>query len=248
MKRITFVILLLSFFAFDLHAQGFAFGLKGGPTVGFQNWDGASRDPLFKYHGILFIESAQEDSPFSLFAQAGYHIKGSAVRYNFRPVCIDANGNTFDCDFETLEYQFRNASLTLGGKKRFEKNNNTLYYLFGVRGDFTINTNLEEYNNNRVQYFGGYPADPFVRKLNYGVTVGGGIEFAISDLVGAMLELTINPDFSRQYYQPPIPNVTNPYNNQSYTIPEREIRNVALEVSVGFRFLRKVIYIDDDDY
>ncbi|MEL6924324.1 MAG: hypothetical protein AAFO94_09770 [Bacteroidota bacterium] len=248
MKRFVFVILLLGMIGFELQAQGFAFGIKGGPTVGFQNWDGSSRDPLFKYHGILFIESAEEGSPFSLFAQAGYHIKGSAVRYNFRPQCIDGLGNVFDCDFETLEYQFRNASLTLGGKKRFENNGRNLYYLFGLRGDFTINTNLEDYNNGRVAYFGGYPLEGFVRKLNYGVTLGGGIEFPISDLVGAMVELTINPDFSRQYFQPPIPNVTNPFNGQSYTIPEREIRNVTLELTVGFRFLRKVIYIDEDDY
>ena len=63
-------------------------------------------------------------------------------------------------------------------------------------------------------------------------------------MIGMMLEFTVNPDFSIQYQQPPIPNVLDTYTNQTITIPERRIRNLTFEVTVGFRFLRRIEYID----
>lgn len=243
MKRYLLLILLGNLIIYNIHAQGFVFGLKAGPTIGVQQWDGSDRDPLFKYHGILFIESLDEANNFSVFAQAGYHVKGSAVRYNFRPVCIGSNGQFVECNIETQEYRFNNLSLTLGGKRKFDYNNNKVYYLFGIRGDLTLNTNLDEYEAYN-QYFPYYPFDEAVNKLNYGVTLGGGIEFPMSDLIDAMVELTVNPDFSKQYFQPPIPNITNPYNGESYTIRERSIRNITFEITFGFRFKRIVEYID----
>ena len=59
---------------------GFAFGIKGGPTIGLQQWEGFEQDPLFKYHGIAFIESISEENAFGVFAQLGYHQKGSMRR------------------------------------------------------------------------------------------------------------------------------------------------------------------------
>ena len=247
MNRIFYLLLFLAGFSIDAKAQGFIFGLKGGPTIGFQNWDGSERDPLFKYHGILFLESLEDEGKnFALFGQVGYHIKGSAVRYNFRPQCLDGNGNYVDCTRQTLEYQFKNISVTLGGKKKFDSNSgNKLYYAFGLRGEYTVKTNLSQFNNGTYQYFGGYPIDGFVNKFNYGMTLSGGIEFKLSDLIGAIIELSVNPDFSLQYKQPAIPNLTNPVTGQQYTSGERTIRNVAFEISAGFRFTRKIIYIDD---
>jgi len=246
MNRFTFAIILLAFFAFEVQGQSFVFGLKGGPTLGVQTWGNSDRDPLFKYHGILFIESYREESPFSMFAQLGYHIKGSAVRFGFSRTCFDfINNREVPCNLDNLEYQFRNASLSLGGKKRFDRNGKTLYYLFGVRGDFTINTNLSDFNNNNIYYYGAL-GEGGVNKFNYGMLVGGGIEFELADLVGAMVEFTLAPDFSLQYRSEAVPNAIGPIPGQPITIPKREIRNIALELTVGLSFLRKVEYIDDD--
>ena len=89
-----------------------------------------------------------------------------------------------------------------------------------------------------------FPDEFFVRNWNYGVTLGGGFEFPFSDLVGGMLEFTVNPDFSYQYKQPQIPNVYDPYTGQTRALGERLIRNVTFEMTLGIRFMRIVEYID----
>ncbi len=70
------------------------------------------------------------------------------------------------------------------------------------------------------------------------------MEFSFSEFIGASLEFTVNPDFSLQYRQPAIPNVRDPWSGQNTTIPERRIRNMTFELTAGFRFLRKVQYLD----
>ena len=224
-----------------LCAQGTAFGIKGGLTLGIQKWNGFDQDPLFKYHGAISAESLDETAQFSIFAQAGYHLKGSALRnQNFQ----DLNGQTFRLSAQ--EFIFKNVSVVLGGKRKYDlKDAMKGYYLFGLRGDYTVGTNLDDYKEANA-FNGGlfYPDNGFVKKWNYGVTLGGGFEFAFGELVGALLEFTVNPDFSYQYKQPAIPNVRDPYTGQNRTIPERTIRNVTFEISAGFRLLRKVEYID----
>jgi hypothetical protein len=150
----------------------------------------------------------------------------------------------------TIPFEFRNISLTLGAKQEIGANiGSKLYYLLGVRGDYTLNTNLEEAStNNGGLFLGILPFDGFVTKFNYGVTLGGGIQFDFSDYVATFLELTVNPDFSKQYRQPAIPNVRNPNPNSSnslITIPERQISNTTIELTLGFRFLHKIVYLDE---
>ncbi len=222
-----------------LLGQGTAFGLKGGITIGNQQWDSfTERDPLLKYHGILFVESAPEvDNAAGLFAQLGYHIKGSALR----------SQNFFNPDFNlvTRDFQFRNLSLGAGAKQKFDLGGPRGYYLIGIRFDYTLSTNLDAYEelNNRT---GGlfFPTNDFVNEFNYGLIVGGGFEFAFAELISGILEFTINPDITRQYFQPEIPNVYDPYRNQNRTIPERSIRNLTFEITLGLRFWNKVEYID----
>ncbi len=224
--------------------QGSAFGVKGGATVGIQRWNGLDQGALLKYHGIAYIETLDvEDNLFSIFAQAGYHIKGSALR-NTRFTLN--NGNIFNLPAQ--EFQFRNVSLTIGGKKKFavgSNRDNRAYYLLGIRGEYTINTNLNEYQEANNVFSNFFPSDNWVRRFNYGATVGGGFEFPFSDLVGGIVEFTVNPDLSRQYWQPALENVPDPYNpGNNRTIGERQIYNVTLEISLGIRLLRVVEYID----
>ena len=233
------ILLLLAFFlATNIQAQSFAWGVKGGLTVGFQNWQGTPRDLLFKYQGILFVESLPAGNDFALFGQVGYHKKGSAIRN--QQVNL-GGGGVFRPPTET--YEFNNISLVVGAKQKFDfRDFAKSFYSFGIRGDYTLNTNLDEFAQTNVQFRRFFPNDFFVRKFNYGVYIGGGLEFAISDLIGAMVELSIAPDFSFQYQQPAIGNVTDPYTFQLVTIPERKVVNVALELTVGLRFLRIVEY------
>lgn len=247
MKK-TFLLIIAALLGMSgqASAQGYYFGVKGGLSIGVQSWNGFERDPLLGYHGIVFIESLSEDNRFSLFAQAGYHQRGSAFRNLFF-------SNVFNGGFTrapATEFIFNNASVILGGKQKYDFAANTkVYYSFGIRGEYTVNTNLGKYElfNELNPGFAIYPFNTyeFIRRINYGITVGGGFEVALSEFVGGLVEFTVNPDFSDQYRQPPIPNVTDPYTGELRTVPERRIRNLTFEVSLGLRFLRKVIYIED---
>ncbi len=226
-------------------SQGSVFGVKGGLTLGVQEWESFQQDPLFKYHGAVFIESLPEDNEFALLAQLGYHLKGSAIRNR---LAFTFNGDVFSAP--TQEFIFRNLSLVLGAKQKFDMGvSSKAYYLLGIRGDYTLSTNLSEYDRINMAC-PIYPADDdfAIRNFNYGITLGGGIEFEFAELIGAMIEFSVNPDFSLQYESPRVE-----INNSSLcrgstssitVIPERRIRNLTFELSAGFRFLRKVEYID----
>jgi hypothetical protein len=242
---IIWVVSLVLLSSIPAIGQGFYFGLKGGPTIGFQQWEQIERDPLYKYHAAAFIESYDEEDRYSLFVQLGYHIKGSAIRN--RNFFNRLTGNVIRPPAQ--EFLFRNLSLILGGKQKFEVGTTSkVFYQLGLRGDYTLSTNLDVYQrfNEANPAYAIYPFDDkqFINTFNYGVSVGGGIQFELSELVGTVVELTVNPDFSNQYEQPEIPNVTDPYTGQLRTLRERRIRNLTVELSVGFRFLRKVVYID----
>lgn len=226
-------------------AQSFAFGVKGGLTIGTQQWGNSfERDALFRYHGIAFIETLPDGNDFAILAQAGYHVKGSSIRTNFFTTAGDRRQLV-------TPFEFNNISLTLGGKKKYDvgRGNMRLFYMFGVRGEYTVRTNLgpQDLIEDNPYLARIYPFEGFVNKFTYGATVGGGVEVPLGDLVGMSLEFTVNPDFSNQYNQPQIDNVIDPNPNATrptFTIPERQIRNLTFEVTAGFRFLRIVEYID----
>lgn len=232
-------------------AQGYAFGIKGGLTVGMQRWDESfQREPLFRYHAIIYTESLPEDEKFALLAQLGYHVKGSTMRtyrtvFEFPP----GSGNFQTFPGTTVPFEFRNISLTLAGKRKYDFGiDKKAYYMLGIRGDYTLSTKLRpDFVDETSLYTRIYPFEEFVRKINYGATFGGGIEWMFSEYIGGLLEFTVNPDFSFQYKQPAIPNVRNPnpgFGSSTITIPERQIRNVTFELTLGFRFLHKIEYID----
>ncbi len=238
----SFFFFVLSFTLSAQETGGFYFGVKGGLSIGFQRWNSFERDPLFRYHGIGFIETATEEN-VGLFAQLGYHIKGSAIR---TPVIV-VDSRSFS-SFE-IPFEFRNISLSIGAKQKFDLGiDKKFYYLLGVRGDYTVSTKLRPDGiSEQHPFYFSYPFEDFVNEINYGLIAGGGIEIPLSEFVGVLFELTVNPDFSKQYNQPEIPNVINPNprgSSSTVTIPERNIVNTTFEFTVGFKFLRKVEYID----
>ncbi len=245
----TFLCSVLA--SLNLNAQSYAFGVKGGFTLGIQRWDNSfsNREPLYRYHGLLFIESAQEEEPWGLFAQGGYNIKGSALRF-FRQTFTLPDGSVRTFGGRSIPFEFRNLTLTLGAKQKFDLglSETNWYYSFGVRADYTISTKLRPDGVDETDPYGiFYPFDDFVNKFNYGVSVGGGLEFPFSELVGLIVEFTVNPDFSKQYNQPRIDNIINPSPwavETTTSIPERSISNLTFELTLGFRFLHKIIYVD----
>ncbi len=248
MKKYLLIVVSIIFLTSTAQSQGYYFGLKVGPTISIQKWGNSfSRSPLWRYHAIAFIESAPEDNQFALFAQLGYHIKGSQIK-SYATTVNTSNGPR-NIPARSTPFLFKNLSLVVGGKQKFDVggSDNKMYYLFGVRGDWTIDTQLrppqfEEYNPYNLVY----PYDEFVNKFVFGMTAGGGFEFPFSEFVSGLIEFTVNPDFTYQYNQPFIPNVINPNpNNPNNTsIPERQIRTTTFEVTFGLRFLHKIEYID----
>ncbi|MBK6933483.1 MAG: hypothetical protein IPH12_22505 [Saprospirales bacterium] len=239
MMRIIGGILLLTVIFGQVQAQSTAFVFQGGLSIGFQKWDNSfDRQPLYKYHAALSIESVNNDNDnASIFAQLGYHVRGSATRFRF---FFQGGG----IDQFSEEFQFHNISLILGGKQKFPLGERSRYFYYGgVRGDYTLSTNIDALGLSNPYAPLYYPQVGFMNRWIAGVSLGGGIELPFSDLIGGQLMLSVHPDFLYQYNQPAIPNVIDPFNpGQNTTIQERRIRNVTIELSLGLRLLRKVVY------
>lgn len=235
-KNYTFgMLMILLVFCQDLQAQSFVFGPKLGPSIAFQRWSGYSdRGALIAYHGAFFIESYAEDQPSSLYAEVGFHKRGSSEFTRF----VDASGlAAFN---GRQNFQFNNVNLLAGAKRILNMDAKAKpYYILALRGEYTISTNLEQY----TQYVPWFPAEELVNKFNYGVTIGGGYQYDFAELVGAAIEITISPDISKQYFQPPLSNVINPWDfGNPRSLPEQQIRNLSFEVSAVLRLKRIVEY------
>lgn len=230
MKHIL-TLSLLVLLASTSYAQdaGIGYTIKGGFTLGLQQWNQSEFDPLLSYNTSVMLE--QLGDQFSLFGQLGYHRKGSAVRTNR---FVDNQGNVFPG--RTFELAFHNLSLVLGAKSFYKSTDRAdLYYLLGARADYTMRTDLELY-----QGFGQFTND-----FNYGVTLATGIEFPVAEYVGVQVELTVSPDFSQQIYVPP-GSYTNTFTGQVVNFGEREVYNTVVELTVGIRLRQEVEYIEDD--
>ena len=74
MQKLIILGILLAIFQ-SSNAQSYAFGLKGGPTIGLQRWNNyQGNDPLIAYHLVSFVETAGEQDQGALFAELGYHV------------------------------------------------------------------------------------------------------------------------------------------------------------------------------
>jgi hypothetical protein len=231
LKLTNLLLVLLVFSASVVSAQSTAYTIKAGPTLGSQSWNNNLRQnsTLFRWHAALNIETHENEvDQFAAFAQLGYHIKGSAIRFRGG---IGIDGTVFGP--RTTGMEFQNLSLLLGAKKKHVLGNDRWYYSLGVRGDYTLGYQLDVY--------AGFKDG--VRRFNYGVTVGTGYQWNIQELVGLVLDLSVSPDFSRQIYIPP-QFFNNPFTGTREMWQEQNIRNTAIELSIGIRLLRKVEYID----
>lgn len=237
MSRSIILMLFLCVAIVEMQGQGYWFGVKGGLAMNNQSWGsgtsnfGINRSALFTLNGDIFTETLDEDKKGALYAQLGFHTRGSALRYysNF----YDFNTN--------VKYKFQNIVLELGAKKSLEISEKlSTYFILGIRGEYTVGNNL-----GSVTSFGELVSPDYIRKFNYGVTFGGGFEQVVSELSNIFVEFSIQPDLSFQYEQFPIENIRNPWvPNERINLPLTQVRNLSIEVKVGIKFLRKVIYID----
>ena len=246
--------IILSIFLFTAagaFGQSYWINVKAGPSLGFQQWNNSSSNTnsqLYGYHAALGIESYSETSPSALFAQIGYHLRGSAIRFRSSGYFDPITGAYHDAPASSVDFIFKNVALLLGAKKKDILGSKDAYFTFSIRGEYTVGTNLTSPDPNSYYAYSFYPTSGGVNKINYGASVGGGYDFAFSELVGGALELNIHRDFSNQYYTAPIPNVTM-YDyatgqRTQGTLPEQSIKNTTLELSFVLRFLNKVVYTE----
>lgn len=232
MKKASYTIALLFLIGTATMAQSYAFGLKGGMVAGLQRFNGVNnRDILFGYQGDIFIETADEEDKYSLFAQVGYHQRGSATTFigGYNPW----SGTTFSNTRE--EMIFHNASLVLGGKQKFDWGFGNLYYALGLRGEYTFDWDLGYLRHLSSQ-------DQLVRSFLYGVYFGGGLEYPFGELVSGIFEVSIHPDLSRQMFLPQQRGIDR--NGNAFVRDDQSIYNVSVEISVGLRFLHQIEIIE----
>ncbi|MDX1477472.1 MAG: hypothetical protein R3301_07170 [Saprospiraceae bacterium] len=234
MKQIVWCCLVLCLGVHEVDAQSYAFGVKGGLTVGIQQWNGFNgRDPLLRYHGALFIESHNHENSASVFAQAGYHVKGSALRTRayYSPFLMQ------NIEARTSNIEFQNVSLTAGIKQKNDLGLQAKYYwLFGVRGEYTIDSKGEGF----LSIYDGLH-----NEFLFGVTIGGGLELPMGRFVSGIIEATVSPDLTRQMFLPPQDTgFTDGFSGAPIILPQQEISNVVIEISLGLRFLHEITYID----
>lgn len=227
------LFLLLSSLTFTLAGQGFHFGPKGGTGICYQQWNGNDRSPIIPLHGDLFIETLDDEGKGAIYGQLGLHTRGSSTRVR----------NIFSNSIGRTSFKYQNISIGAGIKKRLDISRSpTLYYQAGIRGEYTIGTNLSEFDGSNIS--GTFPVEAFVRKFNYGITVGGGFEFDFGQNFQPFLEFNFMPDLSAQYDQFESFEFLDPFTNIIRTIPARSVRNISLEVTLGLKFLREVIYVN----
>lgn len=232
MLRFLVILFILSLPCMAI-SQDFAFGFKGGLTVGFQKWNNYERTPLPSYNGSIFIESLGNEGLFATFGQLGYHVKGSRLRYYYRHSSGELKRRHHDTEF-------RNLSLILGIKKSHVLNSKQLlgYYLLGVRGDYNLNYRLDVQSNAFLE--------EDVNKITYGLTLGGGFQFPISPLIGATLEFQVSPDIRPQIYYPKGKYKYTNHLGVLTPVNETKVINTVFEVTLGLRFLRLVEFMDEE--
>lgn len=225
---------------------GYYFGVRGGLSLGSQDWSNIETELNLGFHGDLFLETIGADRRFSFWGNLGYHQRGSRISRR-RVITFQGNGFTLPAD----NFEFNNVVLAVGGKSVFGYAGPAdLYYLLGLRAEYNLSTNLSEYDrlvaSQGVAIRNDYPIDSyeFINRFVYGVTAGAGANMLLGESLSGFVELTAHPDLSFQYNQGTIPNVVNPSGPGNTSIPERAIRNFSIELSVGLRFLRKYTYID----
>jgi opacity protein-like surface antigen len=218
---LIFILIGCSTMAF---AQYAAHGVKGGLTIGTQKWNGQDREALFSYNAGYVYENYTSNEKFSYLLELGYHVKGSAVRTNF----YDLSGNLRQI---TTRNKFGQAGLLIGAKSVLDTKfaGAKVYYLIGARLEYTATDSIETIAN----------LSNYINRVNYGITVGGGLEFKIADKALVCFEVQISPDFSQQIFMPPGNYIANYGGNTVFVqFQEQKVINTVVEIGAVLKLQR----------
>lgn len=229
-RKILLFILCLITCTSQSSAQSW-WGFKGGATMGRQSWSGIETSSLWGYHASIYSEWPSSNEMSSFVLEGGYHLRGCSVK----TLAYNSSGTLYQPDVD--QFRFKNLGALLGFKKYYKFSGSTKYHiLFGLRAEYTLGTNLDAFKEINDCY-PIYPYSAFVKKFNYGFTLGGGINIPMDEYRDFTIELSLQPDASRQYFSPAVSNIKVPcFPTQSISLSERNIRNVSIELSVGLHF------------
>lgn len=203
-----------------LTGQGTLLSVKGSYGMSFQKWNNFERDFILSPGVDVMAETYDPESINSFFAEFGFHTRGSSV--------IGYNLNRYQ------SLKFHNLVLGLGAKQgRTISDRIKGYYLFGIRGEMNVATNFEDDSVYNAYFF---VDEAFVERFLFGVSVGGGLEYNIGENRDILIELIVSPDLTNQYFQPYEFTRTDP-NGFTYSIRRQEVKNISVELKLGYRFL-----------
>ncbi len=228
-----------------LWAQSTAYVIHAGPSFGTQRWDnGSDRQIMYGRHLAIAFETLDDaENKSALLAQFGYHVKGSATRFNV----VNANGGIFNTFSESFRYNIISSLFAAKQKYQLGQNENNRYFYYGgLRVDYVLSNNVDDLAARNPFLAIYYPQVGALNRWTFGVSVGGGMEFMFRELIGGQLTFTLAPDLTNLYNQPPITNVRDPWGGpgQNITISQRRIRNTTLELSLAVRLIKKVEIVD----
>lgn len=208
--------------------QSKVFGVMGGMTLSGQTQSNYTDNVLVTGHIAGYLESLSESNTSAVFGRLGFYNRGSAA---YIPPYI-INGERISGRDD--KFRYGNLSLQLGVKKKFQSSTsdlNKLYVAVGTRFEYNLKNHFPP---NHTNY------EDITQKFVFGMSVYGGYELMWSRLVGMFFELSVHPDVTEQVIVPAQPAISNP----NIVWPERHIRNYTVEFTMGFRFVREVIYVD----
>src|SRR5699024_464049 len=167
--------------------QSMYFGIKGGPVIAFQKWNGYRESkPLLALHLMGHLESYGDESVF--FLNAGLNPKGRGLRYN--DYVSPITGRVVRGGYSRII--FKNAEVGAGIKRYYEWTEDfEFFYSFGLRLSYTYGS---EFGSIRYINTNG------IRKWNYGVSAGGGFRLKSNEFFRPLLHITFSPDLSQQVY------------------------------------------------
>lgn len=196
------------------------FGVQSGLSIASQNWDGGSRQALFKPYVDFIYENYKSGQGKAFYSSIGYHVRGNSQRSRFRTLSGQIQNRRF-------EMKHQNLVLNLGMKGRsIKENGNALWYVLAFRGEYNFNNDFEIFR----------ALEDNVNPVVAGVTLAFGYEWLLRTKGTAIFSLSIQPDFTNQIYLRPQSFVD--VNGNQVTLNEERIRNFSIELGVGYLMFR----------
>jgi hypothetical protein len=231
---------LLAFFAFlpllvfaQEESEGYnAYGIKAGPILGVQTWNGSQTDPLLLGIGSLGIfNEISAGGRNSITIELAAHERGSAILQ--RPFVYQdpVTNQQISVPATTYERKFTNVGLGASFKALYDINNGwNAYYMAGVRVEYTVRDTIPFSQFQQVNVKTG------LNPINYGLSFGGGVERRLgSSPLIMQLDFQIQPDISYQIRSPAF-SYTNSYTRNTEIFPEQQVRNVSFELTLGIKW------------